>query len=148
MKNFYICVIILILFVTPSLASSKTRNLTLNQEDIEELTKIKGMVKDVDHKPLAQWIKEVEKTQYPRLNIVIKEAMAKAYVDIVKEQAVVDIKKKEWLYSMVALNMAYLQFGGGDSNHAPDLDRLIRRKLKGYLPAGIVSEQGFHYSLD
>ena len=120
----------------------------LNEEDINQLKKIKEMLKDVDHKPLAQWIKETQKTQYPRLNISIKEAMAKVYIDIVRDHKVEGVKKKEWLYSMIALNMAYLQFGGGDSNKAPDLDRLIRQKLKGYLPSGIVSKQGFHYSLE
>ena len=76
--------------------------------------------------------------------------MAKTYADIVREVNVEGKKKKEWLYSMVCLNMAYLQFGGsqGKSGSTTELNRLIRRKLKGYLPPNALKRDGFFYSLE
>jgi hypothetical protein len=76
--------------------------------------------------------------------------MAKAYADIVRDQDVVGEKKKEWLYSMVCLNMAYFQFGGtqGPPGSATSLNRLIRRKLKEYLPPSVLKQPGFLYSLE
>ncbi len=116
--------------------------------DIAHLNNIKAMVSEVDHKSVAQWLADARKTKYPETNLKIKEAMARTYVDIVREQKVQGIKKKEWLYSKIALNMAYMQFGGSDADHGAGLDRLIRQKLKQHLPAGIVNETGFHFSLE
>lgn len=144
MKKIYYLFMLMFTVPSVSLAASKY----LSAADIDHVKAIKAMISDVDHKPLAAWIDELQSSRYPQLNISIKEAMAKAYVDIVRDQGVVGLKKKEWLYSMIALNMAYMQFGGGDSNQAPELDKLIRRKLKSYLPPGIVDKQGFHYSLE
>ena len=76
--------------------------------------------------------------------------MAKTYADIVREINVEGQKKKEWLYSMVCLNMAYLQFGGsqGKSGSTTELNRLIRQKLKKYLPPELLKQPGFAYSLE
>lgn len=98
----------------------------------------------------SQTTKELEKTGHPETNLCMKEAMAKTYADIVREQDVQGKGKKEWLYSMITLNMAYLQLVGTEAGGKADtaLDLLIRRKLKFYLPQDIDSKPGFRYSVD
>ena len=75
--------------------------------------------------------------------------MAKTYTDIVREINVKGQKKKEWLYSMVCLNMAYLQFGGSQGKYGSttELNRLIRKKLKEYLPGDVFKQSGYLHSL-
>ena len=140
-----IILVIIFLCVAFSAHASKIHG-RLTPEDIERVKAFKGLVHEVDAKSVHQTVAELEQTSHPLLNLEIKEAMAKAYADIVREQKVVGLKNKEWLYSMVGLNMAYLQFGG--SKNAEPLNKLICQKLKAYLPANIVNAQGFHFSLD
>jgi hypothetical protein len=51
---------------------------------------------------------------------------------------------------MVCLNMAYLQFGGSQGKYGSttELNRLIRQKLKAYLPSDVLKQPGFIYSLE
>lgn len=122
----------------------------LTVQEIERVKVFKGLLDDVDKKSLRQTIEALEKTGNPPLYLQMREAMAKTYADIVREQNVEGQKKKEWLYSMVTLNMAYLQFAGTQdaAGHATSLNRLIRRKLKAYLPPDVFHQPGFHYSLE
>jgi hypothetical protein len=119
-------------------------------EELQRLVAVKQLLYSVDTKSLQQTIDELQKTRHPVINLQIKEAVAKTYADIVKEEDVSGQKKKEWLYSMVCLNMAYLQFGGavGDKGGTTSLNRLIRRKLKAYLPLNVLNRPGFLYSLE
>jgi len=128
--------------------SYKARYLTAS--DIERVKALKVLLYGVDTKSLQETINELEKTRHPQLSLQMKEAMAKTYVDIVKEINVEGQEKKEWLYSMVCLNMAYLQFGGtqGKYGSTTELNRLIRQKLIGYLPPGVLKQSGFLYSLE
>ena len=85
-----------------------------------------------------------------QIGLAIKKAEEKAYAEIVREFNVEGQKKKEWLYSMVCLNMAYLQFGGtqGKAGSTTELNRLIRQRLKKYLPQDVLRQPGFIYSLE
>ena len=118
--------------------------------DIERVKALKAVLYDVDTKSLRETIEELEKTRHPQINLQMREAMAKTYADIVREVNVEGKKKKEWLYSMVCLNMAYLQFGGsqGKSGSTTELNRLIRQKLKKYLPPNALKQPGVFYSLE
>jgi|GEM_PF-1603452 len=152
MKKFLYCVTFLsfvFLFSTLALAKEHSLRGRLSLQEIERVKVFKKSIEEVDQKSLQQTIAELEKTDYPHLNLELKEAMAKAYVDIVQEQNVRGVKKKEWLYSMVALNMAYLQFAGQKDSAAgaKNLNKLIRYKLKEYLPADIFTRPGFHCSI-
>jgi hypothetical protein len=119
----------------------------LSPQQIERVKAFKKSLHDVDSKPVGATMAELEKAPHPEVNIEIKEAMAKAFNDIVREQNVEGLKKKQWLYSMIALNMACLQFGGGSASPNP-LNGLILYKLKKYLPPSIFTASGFRYSLD
>jgi len=139
--------LVIILSLSPS-AFSQSRRLT--EDDIQRVKVVKQLLIGVDKDSLWKTISDLEKTPYPQINLQIKEAMAKAYTDIAGEYNVTGQKKKEWLYSMVCLNMAYFQFGGdqGNSRNTTDLNRLIRQKLKGYLPLKVLKQHGLIYSLD
>jgi hypothetical protein len=121
----------------------------LNEEDISRLKALKETFLEVEKKTPQQLVLELEKTNYPKINLAIKEAMAKAYLDIIKEQGVQGEHKKEWLYSMIALNMAYFQFGGDkdSAGGTKNLNKLIRYKLKTYLPVNIFKQPGFHCNI-
>jgi hypothetical protein len=140
-------ILIIALFLSSS-AYAQSRYLT--QQDIQRVREVKQLLNGIDKESLQQTINDLEKTRYPQINLQIREAMAKTYTDIAQEFNVTGQKKKEWLYSMVCLNMAYLQFGGdqGNSRNSTDLNRLIRQKLNGYLPLKVLKQHGMIYSLD
>ncbi len=145
MKNIFI-LILLLGFVLPSITLAKS----LSKENIDRLKNIKQSLVDIDGKTLQQTINEVEKSKHPEIQLSIKEAMAKTYIEIVQEQNVQGLSKRKWLYSMVALNMAYLQFGGDkdSAGNASNLNKLIRSKLRSHLPSGIMQQPGFRTSLE
>jgi len=119
-------------------------------QEIQRLRAVKQLLYGIDSKSLQQTMDELQKTHHPQLYLQMREAMAKTYTDIVQEENVSGQKKKEWLYSMVCLNMAYLQFAGtqGSPGATTALNKLIRRKLRAYLPADIFKQPGFLYSLE
>src|SRR5262249_36009106 len=120
----------------------------LSDDDIARVRQVKELLGPVDKKSMRDTILELEKSRKPQLNLELKEAMAKAYADIAREYQITSVARKEWLYSMVCLNMAYLQFSGTASKEkTTDLNRLIRQKLKQYLPPDIMEQPGFFNSL-
>ncbi len=144
------CVLVLLFGMTDGVSAQALHRLRhLTAEEIGRLKAVKAILGNIDPKSLGQYIAELEQSKDPLKSLEMKEAMAKAYADIVQEEEVQGQKKKEWLYSMVCLNMAYLQFGGsaGTSRDSTDLNRLIRRKLIAYLPAHALQQPGFVYTL-
>jgi len=147
-KLFFLIIFISLTASVYAQGNYKTRHLT--ESDIERVRAVKALLYGIDTKSLRETIEELEKTRYPQINLEMREAMAKTYTDIVRQINVKWQKKKEWLYSMVCLNMAYLQFGGsqGTPGSATELNRLIRQKLKAYLPSNVLKQAGFLYSLE
>jgi hypothetical protein len=143
-------IIILTFLAASAHAAGGYQSRFLTAQQIERVRAVKGLLDGIDKKSVAETIAELEKTRRPEINLEMKEAMAKAFTDIVAEIDVKGQQKKEWLYSMVCLNMAYLQFGGSQGNpgSTTELNRLIRQKLKEYLPPGALKRPGFVYSLD
>jgi len=120
----------------------------LTEQDMERIKAFTALVRDLDMKSLQQTVHEIEEADYPQLELQIKEAVAKTYADIVVEQTVVEQKQKEWLYSMVTMNMAYLQFGADPDDSGTVLNRIIRRKLMKYLTSEILNHPGFIQKLE
>ena len=138
---------IFLIFLFPVQLSYAQENLTPSQ--VERVKASKDLIQEVDTKSLQRTISELEDSLYPELNLQIMEAKAKAYDDIVREQKVVGLKNKQWLYSMIALNMANLQFGGKVGNGRDgSLNRLISYKLKMHLPKEVFDHPGFSKSVE
>jgi hypothetical protein len=148
-KRFFLGIIFI--FIAASAHAQESYNTGhLTEGEIQRLKAVKVLLYGVDKKSLQATIEEVEKARDPQISLQMKEAMARAYTDIVKEINVQGQQKKEWLYSMVCLNMAYLQFGGSQGKYGSttELNRLIRRKLTEYLPPNALKQPGFVYSLE
>ena len=142
-----LCVIVFLLYSAPmAYAATTHHSALLPPQAIERVRQYKLLVKDVEPKSVPAIVSDLEKTGDPMLNLQIKEAIAKTYAVIIQEEHIEGISKKQWLYSMVALNMAYLQFGGTNSDRS--LNKMILHKLKENLPAGIIDQHGFHFSLE
>jgi len=142
--------LIAFLFLTTAVHAQEdytSRHLTA--QEIQRLKAVKELLEGVDKKSLRETIVELEKARHPQIDLEMREAMAKTYTDIVREMDVKGQKKKEWLYSMVCLNMAYLQFGGSQGKYGSttELNRLIRQKLKEYLPSDVLDRSGFLHTL-
>ena len=122
----------------------------LTGDQIQRLKAVKQTLSAVDRTSLQETLRELQRSRHPLINLEMKEAMAKTYADIVIDLNVDGQKKKEWLYSMICLNMAYLQFGGnkGKPGSTTELNRLIRLKLLKYLSPGVLKQPGFFYSLE
>lgn len=131
---------------SPVLASKTSAQPPLPEQVLVRVQQYKLMLKDVEPRPAKAIIAELVNSDHPMLNLQIKEAMAKTFTDIVREQNVEGEGKRKWLYSMVALNMANLQFGGSSGNNP--LNTMILRKLKKNLPPEVLTQKGFHISLD
>jgi len=121
---------------------------SLDSRDMERIRALKDLIRDVDRKSLAQTIHEIENADDPRLELQKQEAIAKTYADIVLQEKVVDQRQKEWLHSMITINMAYLQFGGSGDDSGNGLHRLIRNKLRDYLPPEVLTHPGFLQTID
>ncbi len=121
----------------------------LSDSDIAQVKESKGLIQDVDAKSLQRTLLEMEETECPTIHVFIIEAMARTYDDIVREQNVQEQKKKNWLYSKIQLNMAFLQLTGGtQKGDADPLNRLIRLKLKEYLPSGMLTHPAFFQKVE
>ena len=131
---------------SPALGSPSSAHPPLPEQALQRVQQYKSMLKDVEPRPAKAIIAELENSDHPMLNLQIKEAMAKTFTDIVREQNVEGEGKRKWLYSMVALNMANLQFGGSSGSNP--LNTMILRKLKKNLPPEVLAQKGFHISLD
>lgn len=141
-----IITLLMFFFIFSNFTYARSIKEHLSEADVARVKEIRELVYEVQKKSWQQMVEAIEKTQYPKVNLAIQEAMAHTYADIVREQNVQGQGKKEWLYSMIALNMAYFQFGGDkdSAGGTKNLNKLIRYKLKTYLPAGIFNDPGFH----
>lgn len=139
MNKFFLGLFIVFLLV-PSLAAGQTR---LTSAQIERLKASRQLLADVDDRSLEAGLAGLERSDFPEENLQILEAIARTYADIVKEQNVIEQKNKEWLYSMITLNAAYLQLGGIQAGQSGDtaLNKLIRAKLKKYLSPELQQNQ-------
>jgi len=119
----------------------------LTPEEIERVRAFKQLTAEVDKKTIEQTVEELETADNSALELQKHEAIAKAYAEVVVEKKVTDLKQKEWLYSMVAINMAYLQFGAQVDDSGNALNRLIRRKIRENLPPEALNHPGFRFEV-
>jgi len=121
----------------------------LTPAQVHRVKACQQLLAGVDKKSLEQHLQDLG-SRYTEENLQILEAVANAYAEIVEEQQVIGQEKKEWLYSVVMLNMAYLQMGGMHVNRSGDtaLNRLIQAKLKRRLSSSLTADENLFYTLD
>jgi len=122
--------------------------LTTAQE--ERVQSCSRLLQGVESKSVDARIRELEQSPTPEESLQVVEAIAKTYADIVKEQNISEPKKQEWLYSMISLNMAYLQLGGLNIQQSGDsaLNKMIRLRLKEYLSPELINNKEVFTSLE
>lgn len=122
---------------------------TLSPVQMERLKVAKNFLEQVDTKSLEETKQGFLKNRFIEENLQIYEAVANTYRDMITEYPVETLAKRKWLYSMVLLNLAYFQFGGGDSEeNQSGLNIVIRRKLKQYLSTDVLNNPDIFYSLE
>lgn len=139
-----ILILIFIFFVFASFAQAQP-----SPAQLKRVEATREMLKDVDKKSLEDTLKELKSSPYFEGSLTILEAVAATYREMVSEYQVEGQAKKEWLHSMVMLNMAYFQLGGsGEEEGESGLNIIIRRKLKKYLPAELMADRRLFHSLE
>lgn len=120
----------------------------LTQSQLERVKRFKTLIQEVDTKPFTETVSQIFQSPHPEGQLQILEAMAKTYVEIVREYDVAVLSTKKRLYQMILLNMAYFQFGGQEDSENPShLNRLIQKKLHEYLSPEILKDPRFFKSL-
>lgn len=142
MKKIFLVIAVLLL-ASQTFAAGR-----LSPSEIERVKAAKQLIADVDKKSLEVSIRELEKAVDPQMSLEISEAIAKVYAEVAAEKNVTDQATKEWLFGMVSLNMANLQFGGRQSGNNTSLNGLITRRLTQYLPPEIFDNPNFHVSVE
>ena len=103
----------------------------LSTQQLDRVKVAKDLLRGVDGKSLEMTIQDIENSPYPEGNLQIFEAIASTYKEMLKEYNLPDQSQKEWLHSMVLLNMAYIQLAGEKTKKIDSrLNMLIRDKLK------------------
>ena len=113
--------------------SGRTGHLT--SEEIERLKECKRLMQDADETSFAEALATIEKSPYPHDSLQLLEAAAETYTEIVKEQNIIEQKRKEFLLTKINFNMAYLQLAGVDTEQQQDtaLNKMIRWKLRQHI---------------
>ena len=120
----------------------------LTQAQIERVKAAKQLLDAADPRTVKEIIEELSQTRFTEGNLQILEAVAQTYRDMLLEYPQAAQGKKEWLHSIIRLNMAYFQFGGSSEQNDSGLNITIRRKLKKYLSPKLLSDPNLFYSLE
>jgi hypothetical protein len=140
-----ICLCVLLTFIVPAAAGA-----ALTQTEVFRLTKAKALLMDAEKRPLDEIIEEFERTGLPHEHLQIYEAVAATFRDILTDHQENDTRSRERLLDKIRMNMAYFQFGGTKTEQegGSELNRLIQRKLKQYLPEDIWGNSKLFHSLE
>ncbi len=125
----------------------------LSPTQTKRLKACRLLLKDVDPRPFPAVEKDLKKSGHLEESLRVLEAVARTYAAIARDKGVTKQQSREWLYSMVRLNMAFLQLGGDEHNVGGGkdrpLNRLICRKLKENLPSDLLHQHsGVFHSTD
>lgn len=138
---------ILLLCMLPAIGAFAATS-PLSESQFQRLNVVMRSLEGIETKSMEQAVAELKKSGNVELHLTIREAMAKTFTELVSSQDVQGTRKKKWFYSMVSLNMAFLQFAGKGNYPTDPLNQLIRSTLKKHLPTDIWDRPGFHQSID
>lgn len=118
--------------------------------EIQRLTKAKTLLMDTENRSVQDILKEFEAMGSPQQQLIIYEAVAAAFRDVQEKYGEDSRQSREQLLAKIRLNMAYFQLGGavGEQAGMGELNKLIRRKLKQYLPENIWDNPDLFHSLE
>lgn len=136
--------LVLLLLLSFSVTTFADGSLTAIQ--LQRVRQYKNQLSEVNSEPLDKTIDWLAAQRYPEIHLQIEEAVAQSYTQLIKEHQLTKLKDKRWLYGMIKLNVAYLQFTAGQegaSGADAALNRLIQRTLKKYLSPEIFNHPGF-----
>ena len=120
----------------------------LEASQVERIHKVQSLLGEVDGRGAQEIINDLNASASPEGQLQILEAASWTYRDLVEQLKVEGPSRKQWLYSMVLLNVAYLQFGGDINAYDSDLNVLIRKKLKSYMSDALIQQSGLFHSLE
>lgn len=121
----------------------------LSPTQMDRLKDYKSLIREVDGMGLQEDIRRLEHSGYPEQTLQIMEAMARTYIDLIREQNIEAPADRKWLFSMVQLNMAYMRLAGSpDVQGTNPLNRMIIKKLRSYLPEDLMRHPAFFDAMD
>jgi hypothetical protein len=120
----------------------------LSPKQLERVRSAKTILAEVDERSLQELEKELSATDFPEGHLQILEAVAATYREMLEEYEATTQGRKEWLHSMILLNMAYFQFGGNSEENDTGLNIVIRRKLKKHLSVQLLADPRLFHSLE
>ena len=140
----------LIVFLNFFILGGTTQADELTSQQITRVATVKNLLGSIEKRSSDELAKHIGKTHSTELQLQIWEAVAVTYKDMIKQYGVETQERREWLYSMIQLNMAYFRLGGEQEESTTDtaLNLTIRRKLKEHLPANFFSNRSVFFSLD
>jgi hypothetical protein len=145
--------IIFVIFFLPRAYAQNVIKLScrnaLSAEDINRVRTSKSLLGEVDLHSLQATLDRMENTGCPVMQVLMLESIANTYADLIQEYDLPDLAARERLYNKIQMNMAYLQFTGGQTKgDKSPLNRLIRRKLKDYFPQELLEHPAFFQSVE
>lgn len=130
-------------------AVTSSADASLTQKDLQRIIRAKALMMDAEKRSADEIRSEFEESGYPQQQLQIYEAIAKTFRDIVADYKENTAEARVRLLDKIRMNMAYFQFGGSKSEKegGSELNRLIQRKLKEYLPKDIWDDPNVFHSL-
>lgn len=118
----------------------------LTPQQLERVKVCHRLLEGAQNKSVQEMSTDIEQMPSPEKHLQILEAVALTYSEIVQEQKIEEQDRREWLHSMIALNMGYLQLGGAGSGDP--MHRMIQRKLKAHLSPALLKDPELFQSLE
>ena len=143
MKTF-VCFILFILLAFPVMGDAD-----LTQSERKRLTEAKALLMDVESRSVDDLMNKFAETGLAREQLQIYEAIAATFRDIIDQYGKKSLRSRKKVIEKIRMNMAYFQLGGSraEQKGGSELDRLIQRKLKQYLPEEIWDNTKLFHSL-
>jgi len=140
-----IFLILLLILISPAIAGA-----AFTQAEIGRLTEAKALLSDAETRSHDEIIEAFVETGLPHEQLVIYEAIAATFRDIIDDYGENTPESRGRLLNKIRMNMAYFQFGGSkkEQEGGSELNRLIQRKLKEYLPKEIWDNPQLFHSLE
>lgn len=142
-----IALILILAAAAPAFADQE-----LMPQDLQRLNEAKAILADAEARSLDAIADEFIRTGFPADHLQIYEVIALTFQDIMRGHGaeVKGLDGRRRLLEKIKMNLAYFQLGGPDveAQEENELNILIRRKLKNYMPKELWTNPKLFHSLD